>query len=214
LGRFGRIRENDGDSEGKQVNMNFLIALILAVASGIAGCSTDSQNKQGQPLVAEATVISTQAGIVGINYETRVVTLEIPNKPGDNFVEVVVSDDVKNLSQIRFGDQVTVRYIEAVVIDLFQPGEVEPGIGVATLKGAAEPGQRPGGVAAKKVSVTAVIEAIDTQRELVTLRGPDGIGKTVMVNNTAILDGLNVGDTVRTTLVRGMAISVTPSPVR
>lgn len=194
--------------------MNLLIALILAVASGIAGCSTDSQTRQGQPLVAEATVISTRAGVVGINYETRVVTLEIPNKPGDNFVDVVVSDDVKNLSQIRFGDHVTVKYIEAVVVDLFQPGEVDPGIGVATVTGTAEPGQRPGGVAAKKVSVTAVIEVIDTQRQLVTLRGPDGIVKTVMVNNTAILDRLNVGDTVRTTFVRGLAISVTPSPVR
>jgi hypothetical protein len=191
-----------------------LLALIIAVASGISGCSTDSQTRQGQPLLAKATVVSTQATIVRVNYETRVVTLEVPNKPGDNFFDVSVSDDVKNLDQIRFGDQVTVKYIEAVFVDLFQPGKVEPGTGVATVKGTAERGQRPAGVAAKKVSVVAVIEAIDKQDELVTLRGPEGIVKTVKVSNPAILDRLKVGDKIKTTLVRALAVSVTPSPVR
>lgn len=196
------------------MNMNFLHASIIVAAIGIAGCSTDSQVTQGEPLVAQATVVSTQATIVRVNQKTREVTLEVPNKPGDNFVDVVVSDDVKNLSQIRFGDRVTVQYIEAVFVDLFQPGEVEPGIRVGTVTETAKPGQRPAGVTAEKVSVVAVIEAINVREELVTLRGSEGMVKTVKVNNPAILDRLKVGDKIKTTLVRGLAIDVTPSPVR
>jgi undecaprenyl pyrophosphate phosphatase UppP len=213
MGRFEQIRV-DNSNEVEQMNMNLLIALIIAVVIGIAGCSTDSQTRQGEPLVAAATVISTQATIVRVNQKTREVTLEVPNKPGDNFVDVRVSDDVKNLSQMRTGDRVTVSYIEAVVVDLFQPGEVEPGIRAATVTGTAKPGQRPAGVAAEKLSVVAVIEAINTREELVTLRGPEGMVKTVKVNNPAILDRLKVGDKVKTTLVRGLAITVTPSSVR
>jgi hypothetical protein len=83
---------------------------------------------------------------------------------------------------------VTVKYIEAVVVDLLQPGEVERGITVVTAKGTAKPGQRPAGAVAKKVSVVSVIEAIDREDELVTLRGPEGRIKTVKINNPVILN--------------------------
>jgi hypothetical protein len=36
----------------------------------------------------------------------------------------------------------------------------------------------------------------------------------VKVNNPAILDRLQVGDKVRATFARALAVSVTPSPVR
>lgn len=196
------------------MNIHLFHALVIAVAIGITGCSTDSQTRQGQPLLAKATVISTQATVVGVNYETRVVTLKVQNKPGDNFVDVSVSDDVKNLSQIRRGDQVTAKYIEAVFVDLFQPGEVAPGIGFAAATATAGPGQRPAGAAAKKVAVVAVIEAIDKEDELVTVRGPQGASKTVKVSNRAILAKLKVGAKIKTTFVRGLAIDIAPRPVK
>ena len=83
-----------------KLNLTSLLALGLIV--GISGCSSVSQPTQGQPLLTKAAVVSAQATIVGINYDTREVSLGIPNKPGDNFVDVVVSDDVQNLSQITF----------------------------------------------------------------------------------------------------------------
>lgn len=58
----------------------------LGVAIGLSGCTTDTQTKQGQPLMAKAVVYSTQATIAGVNYDTREVTLEAPNKPGTIFL--------------------------------------------------------------------------------------------------------------------------------
>jgi hypothetical protein len=67
---------------------------------------------------------------------------------------------------------------------------------------------------AKKVSVIAVVEAVDKEDKLVTLRGPKGNTKTVEVSNPEILDKLRVGSKVKTTFARAFAVSITPSPVR
>lgn len=196
------------------MKLKLLGACTLGAAIGISGCSTGTETKQGQPLLTKAAVISTQATIVGIDYKTRVVSLEVPNKPGDNFVDVVVSDDVKNLSQVRFGDRVVVEYLEAVSVDLFRAGEVDPGVGVTAVTGTAAPGARPAAVEGTEVSVVAVIEAIDKGSELVALRMPDGAGKTVKVRNPENLDRVSVGDKVRISFTRAWAVSIRPSPVR
>jgi hypothetical protein len=204
------------------MNRIALSALITAAAIGITACSTESQTRpettdqplQGQPLFAKGTVVSTQATIVRVNQKDRVVTLEVPNKPGDNFVDVSVGDNVKNLDQIRFGDRVTVKYVEAVFVQLLRHGKAEPGIDVAAAPARAEPGQRPAGAVAKKVSVIAVVEAVDKEDKLVTLRGPKGNTKMVEVGNPEILDKLRVGSKVKTTFARAFAVSITPSPVR
>lgn len=188
----------------------FIVGLVI----GVSGCSTVEQPPQGAPLLTKAAVVTAQATIVGVNYKTREVRLEIPNKPGDNFVDVAVGDDVQNLSQIRFGDRVTVKYIEAVFVDLFRPGEVEPGVSVTVGAGTAPPGQRPAAAKGIVKSVTAVIEGIDRTNDLVSLRIPEGIYKVVKVSNPEILSRVSVGDKVRISFTRALAISVTPSPVQ
>ena len=191
---------------------NLANVLLLGLIIGVAGCSSVSQPTQGQPLLTKAAIISAQATIVGVNYDTREVRLEIPNKPGDNFLDVVVSDDVKNLSQIRFGDQVTVEYIEAVSVSLFGAGQVEPGVDVTVAAGRAPSGARPAAATGIEESITAVIEGVDRQNELVALRMPDGSRKIVKVNNPANLDRVSAGDKVRISFVRAWATRVTPNP--
>jgi Cu/Ag efflux protein CusF len=195
-----------------KLNRSSLLALGLVI--GVSGCSSVSQPNQGEPLLTKAAVVSAQATIVGINYDTREVTLEIPNKPGDNFVDVVVSDDVQNLSQIRFGDQVTVEYIEAVSVTLFRAGEVEPGVDVTVAAANAVPGARPARAAGIEKSITVVVEGVDRSNELVGLRMPDGARKVVKVSNPAILERVSTGDKVRISFVRALATRITPNPVR
>lgn len=187
--------------------------VALGVAMGFSACSTGTQTTKGQPLLMKAAVYSTQATIVGINAGTREVTLEVPNKPGDNFFDVAVSDDVENLSHVRFGDRVTVEYVEAVFVDLFEAGEVDPGVGFAAAVGTAPPHERPARSVSEGVSVVAVIEAIDKENELVTLRGAEGMTKVVKARNPANLDKVKVGDKVKITFARALAVRVTPSPV-
>jgi hypothetical protein len=73
-------------------------------------------------------------------------------------VDVAVGDDVKNLSQVRFGDRVTVEYIEAVFVGRFRAGEAEPGVSVTVGAASAPPGARPAAAKGIEKSVTAVVE--------------------------------------------------------
>jgi len=186
---------------------------IAALAIFLAGCETYTQTKQektqGEPLLATAVVYSTQAIVVRANYETRELTLEVPNKPGDNFFDVSVSDDL-DLSRVRLGDRLTVRYIEAVFVDLFRAGDVDPGIGFAAAVGASPPHARPARAVAEEVSLVTRIEAIDYENELLTLRGRDGTTKTVKVRNPENLDKLAVGNKVKTTFARAWVFGITP----
>lgn len=194
-----------------KVSLKNLLALGLVIAA--SGCSSVSQLNQGEPLLTKAAVVSAQATVVGINHNTREVRLEIPNKPRNDFVDLTVSDDVKNLSQIRLGDQVTVEYIEAVSVDLFRAGEAQPGVAVTVAAANAPPGARPAAAGGIEKSVTAIVEGIDKENQLVALGIPDGIYKIVKVSNPSILDRVSVGDKVRVSFTRAWAIRVTPSPV-
>jgi len=192
------------------MNQNLVSALLVALVFGVTGCSTDSQTREGQPLMTRAVVYSTQAMIVRANEATREFTLEVPNKPGDNFFDVYVGDEVGNLSEVRLGDRITVSYTQAVFVDLFRAGEVDPGIGFVEAVGTAAPHQSPARVVAEGVSVVAFIEAIDKENEFVALRGPKGISKVFKARNPDKLDNLKVGNKVKTTFARAWVTSITP----
>ena len=123
----------------------FWIPCVAALTIILAGCETGTQTKRSQPLMTKAVVYSTQATIVATNPATRELTLEVPNKPGDNFFDVYVGDEVENLSEVRLGDRIGVSYIQAVFVDLFRAGEVDPGIGFIAAVGSAAPHQSPHG---------------------------------------------------------------------
>jgi len=66
----------------------------------------------------------------------------------------------------------------------------------------------PGGMAAREVSVTATVTAIDKQKGTITLKGPEGKVNTVKVQDPANLDKVSVGDDLMITYTEALAISV------
>jgi hypothetical protein len=163
-------------------------------------------------LLGEGAVFSTQATVVAADYATRELTLEVPNKPGDNFFDVYVGEDFGDLSQVRLGDRLTVSYVQAVFVDLFQPGEVDPKVGFAEAIGTAPPHTLPARGVARGVFVVAEVKDIDRANQLVDLRGPKGVDKVFRVRNPAILDRIQVGDKVKTTFARAWVVDITPNP--
>ena len=182
----------------------FLFGLIL----GIAGCSSVDSRGKGSPLLSKMVVVTVQATVLDVDHETREVTLEVAGEAGDYRLDLVVGDEVRNLSQVRSGDRVTVEYVEAVSVDLFRAGEVEPGVEVTAAVARAVPGTRPAAAKGVETSLTAVIEEIDKENDLVALKMPEGIYKIVKVRNPANLDRVSAGDKVRITLTSAWAVSV------
>ena len=59
--------------------------------------------------------VSITATVEAIDYQSRVVTLKVPN---GNLVDILVREEAYNFDNIQKGDDVVVRYIEAVAISV------------------------------------------------------------------------------------------------
>ena len=157
-----------------------------------------------KPKVAKERVATVKATVEAIDLQSRVVTLKGPK--GKVF-DLKVGEEVKNLPQVKVGDQVVARYYESIAVQVVKPGA--PGGAAATQAvGAAKPGERPAGVVANQVTVTATVEAIDPKKTFVTLKGPQGKVVDVKVRDPKNLENVKKGDQVVITYTEALAISV------
>jgi hypothetical protein len=74
--------------------------------------------------------------------------------------------------------------------------------------GRAKPGEKPAGVMASQVTITATVQAIDTKKPSVTLKGPEGNIKEIKIKDPKRLENVKVGDLVVITYTEALAISV------
>ena len=155
-----------------------------------------------------ANVAKVTASVEKIDAASRAVTLKGPE---GKVVTVTAGPEVKNFDQIKVGDFVVVRYIEALTLELKKGGtalrsKTERETGVA-----AKPGERPAGAVGKQTTVIADVIATDPKKQVVTLRGPE---RTVdlKLRDPAQFKLVKVGDQVEATFTEAAAISVEPAP--
>jgi hypothetical protein len=103
---------------------------------------------------------------------------------------------------------VVATYYESVAYEVHKPGSLEAGTRAAVGAARAEPGEKPGAVAANIVQITATIEAIDKSVPSVTLRKADGSLVPIKLRDAKRLDNVAVGDMVEITFSEAVAISV------
>ncbi|HEX5129102.1 MAG TPA: hypothetical protein VFV90_05120, partial [Usitatibacter sp.] len=128
-----------------------VLAIALAAAFPPAGLALQKQPPQPQVAGAVATApgaagavafVDVSATVVGVDAATRTVSLKGPK---GNVVDVVASEEVRNFDQIKKGDKLTVKYAEALTLELRKAGTAMGRSETEALKRAA-PGQKPGGV--------------------------------------------------------------------
>lgn len=162
--------------------------------------------KQDSPDRLERTnAITLTAVVTDIDVNKRLVTL----KGHDGNEETIeVGPEVRNLAQVKRGDEVVVTYYESVVFQLRKPGEAEPGVGVAAAADRAQPGKKPGAVEAEAVTITATVVGVDKAKPSLTLKRPDGKVVTLPVRDASRLDPVKVGDLLEITYKQALAVSV------
>jgi len=141
-----------------------------------------------------------------IDLDTRRVTLVLPDGSKET---IVVSDEARNLDQVKRGDEVAAVYYQSIAFQVLQPGEnKETGAAAAEAAARAKLGERPGGVAARTINLVAVIVKLDRAAQIAVLRGSEGNLVTVNVQNPENFDKVKVGDTVEITATEAFAIDV------
>lgn len=119
-----------------------------------------------------------------------------------------VGDDVKNLAQVRKGDEVVVTYYQAAAFEVLAKGEKKADPSAVAGIATAEPGEMPGGVAAQVTTLVVDVLKLDPENSTATIRGPEGDTLTIDIRNPVVFDKVKVGDRVEVTLAEAMAVDV------
>jgi hypothetical protein len=170
-----------------------LTAVALAVAAVAAPICALAQSAGAGAVVAKepgkvtmADAVRVSASVQAIDKDKRLVTLKGPK--GNTFV-VNAGPEVRNFDQIKVGDQVVVRYVEALTLELKKgTGGIRERVEREAAV-AAQPGEKPGAAVGRQVTVVA-----------------DVIGK-----DAKQFKQVKVGDQVEATFSEAVALSVEPA---
>lgn len=196
-----------------------MVTIALVCAAGMWACAAETKLPP-QPTVTETTAstpkgtvraqeVTVTATVERLDVKNRKVTLKGPDGASET---LTAGPEVRNLAQVKRGDQVVVTYYQSVAVEVLKPGEAKPAVAGAEGLGRAELGEKPGGIGARVVTLVADIVKLDRRNQQAVLRGPEGKTVTVNVQNPENFDKVKVGDTVEITLTEALAIDVQPAP--
>jgi len=186
----------------------FVAVAIFALSFVVTGVAQQQQTGAAsagkKPTVFKQEVVTATATVEAIDLEKRIVTLK---RADGSVFDLIVGKEARNLPQVKVGDQVVTKYYQSILVQVTKPGAAE-GTQVQETVARAKPGEKPGGVVAKQVTVNATVEKIDKKKMIATLKGPEGKVVDVKVRNPKNLENVNVGDQVVITYTEAVAISV------
>ena len=186
------------------MNMNARFIAGLAFVAMLTGCA-GSQKPSGQ--MEEA--VEMRATVTAIDLAQRLITVKVE---GDQEVVLEAADAVRNLDQIKVGDEIAVTYTEALAWQVRAAAHGGgPGVSSGEDVTTAPPGAKPSVAAKQTYRLTASITAIDAEKGTVTLTGPQGNSRTFKVRDPANLKKAKVGDLVDITYSEAVAIAVRPT---
>jgi hypothetical protein len=177
-----------------------LTAAVVAVATGCAQTPAPLEITETQTAVAT---------VEAVDVTNRLVTLKAADGRG---MVVKAGPEVRNLAQVRVGDQVVVAYQEALLAEVVKPGTGS--VGMTTAAARAAPGERPGAGMVDEVRLPVKIYGVDTAQNIVEVTGPRGYNRRIKVNDPEareFIRGLKPGDEVQVTFREPFAVSVEPA---
>jgi Cu/Ag efflux protein CusF len=186
------------------------LASLLAAAALLCACAGNSPmggSTKPSGRMEEAT--QARATVTAVDPSTRTVSLK---EASGEELDVVVTDAVKNLDQIKPGDEVVVTYTEALAWQVKPAAQGAPGASANVSGTTAKPGEKPSASGTRAVTVTATITAIDPKNGTVTITGPTGRTQTVKARDPNNLKQVQVGDLVDITYSEAVALAVKPAP--
>ena len=189
---------------------SIVVTIVLAVAVGVLPAA-NAQTAQGVvatgPGVAGvAKTVDITATITAIDAKTRAVTLKGPQ---GNEKTIVAGPEVKNFAKLKVGDQVTVQYLESLVLELKKGSDAVVGRTEKAGGARAPEDDAPGGVVGRQVKVVGEVTAVDAAAQTVTVRGPK---QTVdmKIADPEQFKRVAVGDKIEATYTQAAAIDVKP----
>ena len=182
-----------------------IIAVVIAVIAVGGYLYLTKPKAPIAGVAAQEAALLYDGEVTKIDAATRTVTLK--NKDGET--SIVAGPEVKNFAEIKVGDRFDVVYELAVAIELVKvknPGATSEQVTTSTAT--APQGDKPGMITTNTVTATANIEAIDTAKNVVSLKGPQGNIFKVKVQNPDLMKDIAVNDQVKVVYTEAIAAVV------
>jgi Cu/Ag efflux protein CusF len=181
---------------------------VFETRLGAAAAALAQQPPTEAGQAAAASVVRITASVEGVDAANRIVTLKGPR---GRVVTLPVAPEVQNLDQVKAGDIVVVRYLEALSLELKKSGAgVRERTEIQTVAGA-KPGEHLAAGEVRLLTVVGDVVGVDPKRQIVTLRGPRRT-VDVKVRDPNQLRLLKVGDLVEATYTEAVAIAIESAP--
>lgn len=180
--------------------LGFAAALLIA---GEVAAGSHEGSAERAAVVGESVTLTGK--VVSVDAQTRTVVVE--GELGRR-VEIVAPEDAPNFSQIKVGDPVIARYVEALALAIAPEPGAEPGVTATAAVSSSPPGSTPARAMAEVVELRAVVKAVDPATRSVTLALPAGGERTLKVEEDIDLEKVEVGEQVSVTHTRAFAIGI------
>ena len=171
-----------------------VLMALAAIAGGertAAAQSSTAPAKAGPRLVVAETT-SIEARLDVIDAKTRLIM--VTGTRGKTLT-LRVGPEVKDLDQLKPGDQLVVRYFEPLAVFVRKGSEPR-----AAAEGGAvqvmSRGKRPVPVAVDTLEFKGTVEGIDYTKRRITVKGPEGKTRTIKVDPSVKLDEVKKGDQI------------------
>lgn len=160
----------------------------------------------GQAILAQE--LTANATVTAIDLDARKVTLN--NAEGETF-DIVASEQVTNLPNVKVGDKVVLKYRQILDIELLKgtAGIRKRVVEVDGERAGAD--QKPGGGIGMTVTLYADVIGLDKQHQTVTLRGVDDT-LTIKINNPEQFNLIEEGDQIKAVQTKAIGIGILATP--
>jgi len=184
--------------------MNKVFTLIAALMLFTSPVWAD-ESSEAKISMSTSQMVMLTATVDAINHETREVTLRGPE---GRTVDIVASEDARNLNQVKVGDIINIEYEQGMSIEVFAADGAEAGAGGFAAVARPEEGATPAMAAIDAIVVTAVVEEINLEANTFKLKGPSGEVKEFEARDPENLKKAAVGDLVVITYTEAIAMSL------
>ena len=185
------------------------IAVALAAAAIAFPVAAQYGAPAATPKVMDSAgavdVTTVTAKIEAVDQANRTVTLK---GPMGKVVTLKVGPEVKNLAQVKAGDELVVRYAEAASVKLEKNVEGRSATTTTTGPVGAPAGSMPKGSMATQTTIVANVQSVDATKQEVLLEGPGGRFVEVKVKDPAVFASIKPNDKVSVTYTEAIVMEV------
>ena len=193
--------------------MNKLSSIAVAMAAAAVAFPLAAQQAAPAPAAAPhvmdamgaADITTVTVKIEAVDQANRMVTLK---GPMGKVVTLKVGPNVKNLAQVKAGDELVVKYAEAVSVKLEKNAEGRSATTTSTGPVTAPAGAMPKGGMATQTTIVANVQSVDAKKQEVLLQGPGGHFVEVKVKDPAVFASIKPNDKVAVTYTEAVVLEV------